>query len=202
MMPVPKTSSTDAAVAAAQDLIFALQNPHPASALAPLRDEHKAALETLSTIFATAVPESSNDQSETLAQPPALPRVPAADSVQSQSFPVGTVIAKRFDDKNYRGEVIAFDTEYGYYKIQYEDGDEEEMNEREVGRYIVSDPSAPIPQPQQFPRVGKPNTFAEATNRRRQSRRKKQRPAISKIIVLLGHCCGGVANKIQPGEYI
>ena len=179
MMPVPKTSSADAAVAAAQELIFALTNPHPASALAPLRDEHKAALETLSNIFATAVPEPSNEQSENPAQSPALPRVPAADSVQSQSFPVGTVIAKRFDDKNYRGEVTAFDNKYGYYKIQYEDGDEQEMNEREVGRYIVSDPSAPIPQPQQPPRVGKPKTFAEATNRRRQSRRKNQSPPIS-----------------------
>ena len=53
------------------------------------------------------------------------------------------------------------------------------MNEREVGRYIVSDPSAPIPQPQQSPRVGKPSTFAEATNRRRHSRRKNHSPQIS-----------------------
>ena len=50
MIPVPKTSSADAAISAAQELIHALQHPHPASVLAPLREEeHKAALEKLST---------------------------------------------------------------------------------------------------------------------------------------------------------
>ena len=41
---VPKTSSADAAISAAQELIYALQNPHPVSALSPLQDLNVAAL--------------------------------------------------------------------------------------------------------------------------------------------------------------
>ena len=42
--PVPKTSSADAAIVAAHELLHALQNPHPAAPLAPLRDEHRLKL--------------------------------------------------------------------------------------------------------------------------------------------------------------
>jgi hypothetical protein len=38
---MPKTSSADAATAAARDLIYALQNPHPAAPIAPLADDHR-----------------------------------------------------------------------------------------------------------------------------------------------------------------
>ena len=48
---MPSASSTDAAIAAANDLITALQNPHPASALSPLADNEHAALQQLAEIF-------------------------------------------------------------------------------------------------------------------------------------------------------
>ena len=48
---MPSASSTDAAIAAAHDLITALQNPHPASALSPLADNEHAALQQLAEIF-------------------------------------------------------------------------------------------------------------------------------------------------------
>jgi hypothetical protein len=48
---MPKTSSADAATAAARDLIYALQNPHPAAPIAPLADEHQKGLQNLAEIF-------------------------------------------------------------------------------------------------------------------------------------------------------
>ena len=48
---MPKTSSADAATAAARDLIYALQNPHPAAPIAPLADDHRKGLPNLAEIF-------------------------------------------------------------------------------------------------------------------------------------------------------
>ena len=171
MIPVPKTSSADAAVAAAHDLIHALQNPHPASPLAPLREEHRHALETLAEIFSSVTPSNpAPSASDETIQTAAAPRVRAKDD-GAQRFRIGTVVAKVFGDRNYRGEVVAFDKRYKYYKIKYEDDDVEEMNENEVGRHLVSNPNAPLPQPQQPPRVAKSSTYTTATTQRRRSRR-------------------------------
>ena len=171
MVPVPKTSSADAAVTAALDLIHALQHPHPASPLAPLRDEHRQAIEKLSEIFhnLTPAPASNSNRSDTT-QTDAAPRV-IRPTDSTQRFPMGTVIAKVFGDRNYKGKVVSFDSKYGYYKIKYEDDDVEEMNETEVGRHLLADPNAPLPQPQQPPRVAKPSTYAKATTQRRRARR-------------------------------
>jgi len=48
---MPKTSSANAATAAARDLIYALQNPHPAAPIAPLADDHRKGLPNLAEIF-------------------------------------------------------------------------------------------------------------------------------------------------------
>lgn len=66
-VPMPRTSSADAAIKAAQDLIYQLQNPSPASPLSPMAEEHEAALHQLADIFRSVAP-----QSETTA---AAPRV-------------------------------------------------------------------------------------------------------------------------------
>jgi len=46
-----KQSSANAATAAARDLIYALQNPHPAAPIAPLADDHRKGLQNLAEIF-------------------------------------------------------------------------------------------------------------------------------------------------------
>jgi hypothetical protein len=48
---MPKTSSADAATAAARNLIYALQNPHPAAPIAPLADNHQKGLQNLAENF-------------------------------------------------------------------------------------------------------------------------------------------------------
>ena len=90
---------------------------------------------------------------------------------ESQRFRLGTIVAKVFGDRNYKGKVVAFDKKYKYYKIKYEDDDVEEMNETEVGRHLVSNPNAPLPQPHLPPRVAKPSTYTTASTKRGRSRR-------------------------------
>ena len=51
LVEIPKTSSVDAAVVAAQQLTAALQNSSLATPLAPLFDKHRAALDQLAGIF-------------------------------------------------------------------------------------------------------------------------------------------------------
>ena len=60
-----------------------------------------------------------------------------------------------------------------------EDDDVEEMNETEVGRHLVSNPNAPLPQPQQPPRVAKSSTYDAATTKSRRSRRSNAPPRSS-----------------------
>ena len=50
---------------------------------------------------------------------------------------VGTVISKEFDGKPFRGKVIEYDAKEKLYKVQYEDGDEEEMDHEEVMQCMV-----------------------------------------------------------------
>jgi hypothetical protein len=72
-------SSANAATAAAQDLIFALQNPHAASPLSPITDEHQAALHQLATIFSSVAPSPPPAPRVEHATPP-LPAVPRVDT--------------------------------------------------------------------------------------------------------------------------
>ena len=77
---MPTASSTDAAIAAARDLIHALQHPSPASALSPLADHQHAALLQLADIFSstTAPPYHGRDADAT---PPVPPGFPALEAV-------------------------------------------------------------------------------------------------------------------------
>jgi hypothetical protein len=78
---MPTASSTDSVIAAARDLIHALQNPSPASALAP---NHHAALQQLISIF-TAITANTEDDDIAAAQRvhsnASPPRVPATDTL-------------------------------------------------------------------------------------------------------------------------
>ena len=50
-MKVPSTSSQDAAISAANDLLYALKNPAPSSSTLQLGDEKIIALQKLAEIF-------------------------------------------------------------------------------------------------------------------------------------------------------
>lgn len=64
------------------------------------------------------------------------------DEVGGQKFKLGTKIYKEFADEQtgklclFKGKVKRFDTRRRFYKIVYTDGDEEEMTESQVKRYL------------------------------------------------------------------
>ena len=78
---MPTASSTDAAISAANDLVKALQNPHPASALSPLADNEHAALQQLAEIFRNRTDPS------TVPVPPGFAPLPPPPIAQSNSTP-------------------------------------------------------------------------------------------------------------------
>ena len=99
-------------------------NPHPASAPAPLREEHRDDLDKLSAIFNTIVSMSTYHkplQNTT----PASPRVTADPPSLAQQFPIGLKISKIFDDLFYCGTPTSCNTKDKYYCIRYEDNDED-----------------------------------------------------------------------------
>lgn len=51
-------------------------------------------------------------------------------------YPTGTIIRKKFDDGWFEGEVTEYDPVAGYYKINYTDGDQEELDAKEVRKYF------------------------------------------------------------------
>ena len=72
---MPTASSTDAATAAARDLIHALRNPSPSSPLAPTSDSQVAALKQLAEIFDSMASDDSNlmPPAESVKQTPEVP---------------------------------------------------------------------------------------------------------------------------------
>jgi len=61
---------------------------------------------------------------------------------QAAAYPVGTKILKYFPDLGdndwgwYRGKVMQVDAKDGIYLVRYNDGDKEELDHAEVGRYL------------------------------------------------------------------
>jgi hypothetical protein len=79
---MPNASSTDLAIAAARDLITALQYPSPASPLSPASDSQLAALQQLANIFATVtkiLPTPSPATTPTV--PPGFPPLPRVSPI-------------------------------------------------------------------------------------------------------------------------
>jgi len=70
---MPKSSSTDAVIAAAQDLTSALLHPSPASPLSPISDSQHAALPQFLTKLLTRVPPKSRLRRQAPKTPPFLP---------------------------------------------------------------------------------------------------------------------------------
>jgi len=80
---MPKTSLAEAATAAARNLIYALQNPHPAAPIAPLADEHRIGLQQLAEVFqqVTTHPEPASRRVRFANDQPNLPTVAGSPRV-------------------------------------------------------------------------------------------------------------------------
>ena len=64
-----------------------------------------------------------------------MPVIKITKTRQSLDF-IGVKVAKYFDGKLYQGEVIEYDEEYEYWKVKYDDGDEEEYERHELEELI------------------------------------------------------------------
>lgn len=68
-----------------------------------------------------------------------LPPTDDKMSVPHPIYGIGTIIRKRFEDGNfYNGKVTSYNTPF--YHIQYEDGDEEDLDEAEMKQYYTTPP--------------------------------------------------------------
>ena len=70
-------------------------------------------------------------------QPWAYSGVIVERRARQQVLANGTVISKAFNGTHYNGTVQSYDAASGFYKIKYEDGDEEELDATEVSKHLV-----------------------------------------------------------------
>ena len=136
LVEMPKTSSADAAVVAAQQLTNALQNPSPETPLSPLFDKHRATLDQLAGIFdiIKSKPDASplrvsESQTSEPSKPPRMLVSISAKTDPNRRYPDGSTFDKVFDDKIFTGTVIGFYAKEGFYSIRYNYGDKKELDE-------------------------------------------------------------------------
>ena len=55
-----------------------------------------------------------------------------------QKYPNKTKVRKAFDGVYYKGVIVGFDTLRKFYKVRYEDSDEEELDESEISQILFS----------------------------------------------------------------
>ena len=72
-----------------------------------------------------------------------IPKGPASPppSKSPSTHSIGTQISKEFEGIFYSGKVTAYNAKSKYFKVKYEDGDEEEMLESDIKRYAVASES-------------------------------------------------------------
>ena len=87
LVEMPKTSSADAALIAAQQLTVALRNPSPATPLAPILDEHRTALDQLAKFFAQQTKKPNAPPPRVSEAQPTKPREPPRVSDKSDGKP-------------------------------------------------------------------------------------------------------------------
>jgi hypothetical protein len=71
---------------------------------------------------------------------PAIDQQEAIVAGPAALYADGTKIIKPFEGTPYKGEVISYDPKSKFYKVQYEDGDEEEMDSSEVKSFLAEEP--------------------------------------------------------------
>ena len=60
----------------------------------------------------------------------------SSEEVGGQKYRIGTTIYKKFGERVFTGKVTRFDPKVKYYRVTYEDGDEEEMTESKIKKYL------------------------------------------------------------------
>ena len=77
---------------------------------------------------------------------------------KAQKYGIGFVLYKSFQGIQYRGVIQSFDSDEGFYKIKYNDGDEEELDEQDIDALLHQKAKLlpPIPPPISVPPMSWP----------------------------------------------
>ena len=140
---MPKTSSEDRLAATLEDLTHILKNPHPKQPFLDQGTPTNDAIRKLQEIFNPPAGDTTVSQNGVETKPPqpkktkqhAVPRV-EEKSKTKERHPNGTIILRKFGGKIHKGEVKRYNEERKFpYWIDYDDGDSEELNHKQVTRY-------------------------------------------------------------------
>jgi hypothetical protein len=142
---MPATSSADRLAAATEDLVAALGNPHPPIPFLDQGTVTNDAIKKLQSIYLS--PRNDESSPRVLKKTDSVPRVLNRTTnrlrtilEENEIFPNGTEIMKKFNGSNiYRGKVTSHNEETDLYRIDYTDGDWEEMNRKQVNKYKCPD---------------------------------------------------------------
>jgi len=123
-------------------------------------------------------------------------------------YPIGTKIYKNFDGVFYSGEITDYDAETEYSKITYEDGDQEEIENKDIKQYLLPPPQEPPQEPPQAPPQA-PLSRSEASKHDGKERKfrvlKRTKKAINAGIdknrFLRNPCCVAGGKQNPPEDY-
>jgi hypothetical protein len=145
---MPSTYSADRLAAAPQNLVAALEQPHPPTPFLELGTPTNDAIVKLQSIYISPR-EIGADIASPRVQHIAVttPRVLNSTTNRLRSilekneiFPNGTEIMKKLNEnKIYRGTVTSYNEETELYRIDYVNGDWEEMNRKQVNKFKCLD---------------------------------------------------------------
>jgi hypothetical protein len=150
---MPSTSSAGRLAAATEDLLAALENPHPPAPFLDLGTTTNDAIAKLKSIYLSPrdIPSqrvvgtniASPRVQNTVSGPKVLNRTTnrlRSILEENKIYPDGTEIMKQFNgNKIYRRTVTSHNEERDLYRIDYDDGDWEEMNQKQVKKIICLD---------------------------------------------------------------
>ena len=137
---IPKTSSKERLAAVLEDLVEIVKHKkHPARPSLQLGTETNDAIRQLEEIF--AAPKQDTDESPRVLDTATDKRMAphAEPRVDTTIYPTGTIIMKKFGKGIHRGEVKRYDKDRKYYWIDYNNGDSEEMTQKQLKQFKYID---------------------------------------------------------------
>ena len=78
-------------------------------------------------------------------------------SLNGTKYAVGTSVLKKFRAGWFEGKVVSYDDQSKFYRIKYEDGDEEEVEEKELRKILKLNIVGPENSPSQYSTVSTPS---------------------------------------------
>ena len=133
---MPQTLSEDRLAATLEDLNAILKNPHGKTPFLEQGTPKNDAIRKMAEIFHP--PKSDAGASPRVVETVRPPRVErhtaprVSEKEQPLQHPNGTIVRKKFGNRIHRGEIKRYDKERKYYWIDYDNGDSEEMDHRQV----------------------------------------------------------------------